>query len=180
MSKIKTLRMARHTMVTLSKKTKQDFGEVKTDKGELYYDGDGELEEGMDVYMWSEEGDGSWIIPADGDYVTETRVVTVEGGVAVKIVDKDGSGSGEGGNETQEDMSKKYVSREEYNQLLDVVNTLVSGFAEVKPAVAETKKTVEKMAKTSVQKSANEDSNIQDRSNMSDGERMGSLMTRGK
>lgn len=59
------------------------FAEVVTDKATLIYDG--ELVEGVDVSVENEAGE---IVPAeDGEYKTETQVITVEGGKVTKIED---------------------------------------------------------------------------------------------
>lgn len=63
-----------------------EFSKIATDKGELEIDED-EISEGVAVFVVDEAGER---VPAsDGDYVLEDgRVVTVAGGVVVKIVDK--------------------------------------------------------------------------------------------
>lgn len=59
------------------------FAEVVTDKATLIYDG--ELVEGVEVSVENEAGE---ILPAeDGEYKTETQVITVEGGKVTKIED---------------------------------------------------------------------------------------------
>lgn len=59
------------------------FAEVVTDKATLIYDG--ELVEGVEVSVENEAGE---IVPAeDGEYKTETQVITVEGGKVTKIED---------------------------------------------------------------------------------------------
>ena len=56
------------------------FGEIKTDKETLIYEGD--LVEGCEVFIESE----SELVPApNGEYKTEGEVITVETGVIVKI-----------------------------------------------------------------------------------------------
>lgn len=63
-----------------------EFSKIATDKGELEIDED-EVREGVAVFVVNEAGER---VPAsDGDYVLEDgRVVTVAGGIVVKIVDK--------------------------------------------------------------------------------------------
>lgn len=59
------------------------FAEVVTDKATLIYDG--ELVEGVEVSVENEAGE---IVTAeDGEYKTETQVITVEGGKVTKIED---------------------------------------------------------------------------------------------
>lgn len=58
------------------------FAEIVTDKGTLTYDG--ELAEGVEVFV---EQEGEFVAPEDGEYKTETQVITVEGGKVTKIED---------------------------------------------------------------------------------------------
>ena len=58
------------------------FAEIVTDKGTLTYDG--ELTEGVEVFV---EKEGEFVAPEDGEYKTETQVITVEGGKVTKIED---------------------------------------------------------------------------------------------
>lgn len=58
------------------------FAEIVTDKATLTYDG--ELAEGVEVFV---EVDGEFVAPEDGEYKTETQVITVEGGKVTKIED---------------------------------------------------------------------------------------------
>ena len=62
------------------------FGNVTTDKATLSWDGDGELEAGMEVYILDE--DGNRTKPEDGDYTTEDgKVIVVVDGVVSEIKD---------------------------------------------------------------------------------------------
>lgn len=59
-----------------------EMGRVETDRGDLYWEGEGELQEGTLVYV--REGDET--VPApDGDYRTAEIVIRVEGGAVVAI-----------------------------------------------------------------------------------------------
>ena len=58
------------------------FAEIVTDKETLTYDG--ELAEGVEVFV---EKEGEFVAPEDGEYKTETQVITVEGGKVTKIED---------------------------------------------------------------------------------------------
>ena len=58
------------------------FAEIVTDKATLTYDG--ELTEGVEVFV---EKEGEFVAPEDGEYKTETQVITVEGGKVTKIED---------------------------------------------------------------------------------------------
>ena len=62
------------------------FGNVTTDKATLSWDGDGELEAGMEVYILDE--DANRTKPEDGDYITEDgKVIVVVDGVVSEIRD---------------------------------------------------------------------------------------------
>lgn len=58
------------------------FAEIVTDKATLTYDG--ELTEGVEVFV---EKEGDFVAPEDGEYKTETQVITIEGGKVTKIED---------------------------------------------------------------------------------------------
>lgn len=77
------------------------FAEIETDKGTLTYEGD--LIEGVEVFI---EKEGEGLVPAeDGEYVTEDKVIKVEGGVVTSITDitkDEGEGEGEQGEEGEE------------------------------------------------------------------------------
>ena len=66
------------------------LGEVKTDKAVLTYDGDGELEVGMEVYVETEADDAiEYVHPEDGEYVMEDgRTIVVKAGIVEEIKDK--------------------------------------------------------------------------------------------
>lgn len=66
------------------------LGEVKTDKAVLTYDGDGELEVGMEVFVETEADDTlEYVHPEDGEYVMEDgRTIVVKAGIVEEIKDK--------------------------------------------------------------------------------------------
>ena len=66
------------------------LGEVKTDKAVLTYDGDGELEVGMEVFVETEADDNiEYVHPEDGEYVMEDgRTIVVKAGIVEEIKDK--------------------------------------------------------------------------------------------
>lgn len=72
MDKNKLLKLAKLVM---------KFAEIVTDKGTLTYDS--ELVEGVEVYIQDENGE--FVAPEDGEYKTETQVITIEGGKVTKI-----------------------------------------------------------------------------------------------
>ena len=66
------------------------LGEVKTDKAVLTYDGDGELEVGMEVFVETEADDTiEYMHPEDGEYVMEDgRTIVIKDGFVEEIKDK--------------------------------------------------------------------------------------------
>lgn len=71
------------------------FGNVTTDKATLTWDGDGELEAGMEVYILDEDGNRQK--PEDGDYTTEDgKVIAVADGIVTEIRDKEAEVAPEG------------------------------------------------------------------------------------
>ena len=67
------------------------LGEVKTDKAVLTYDGDGELEVGMEVFVETEADDTiEYIHPEDGEYVMEDgRTIVIKDGFVEEIKEKE-------------------------------------------------------------------------------------------
>lgn len=63
------------------------LGEVKTDKAVLTYDGDGELEVGMEVFVETEANDTiEYMHPEDGEYVAEDgRTIVIKDGFVEEI-----------------------------------------------------------------------------------------------
>ena len=66
------------------------LGEVKTDKAVLTYDGDGELEVGMEVFVESGAEDAiEYVHPEDGEYLAEDgRTIVIKDGIVEEIKDK--------------------------------------------------------------------------------------------
>ncbi len=63
------------------------LGEVKTDKAVLTYDGDGELEVGMEVFVETGAEDSiEYVHPEDGEYMTEDgRTIVIKDGFVEEI-----------------------------------------------------------------------------------------------
>ena len=59
------------------------MGSISTDNGVLFWDGDGELEAGVNVYQENE--DGEWIPAADGEYKIEGYVIEVADGKVSEV-----------------------------------------------------------------------------------------------
>lgn len=58
------------------------FESIVTDKGEIFYDAES-LEEGIEVYLYDENGDRQ--VPEDGEYASEDKVIVVEAGKVKEI-----------------------------------------------------------------------------------------------
>lgn len=108
------MKILNQAKLKLAKMLNLEFASVSTDKGNLYYDGDGELIEGIEVYQ--NDSDGNQAPAEDGEYITESRVVNVSGGVVASIVSKDA---------IVEDELKE-VTREEFDELKAMVSELAS------------------------------------------------------
>lgn len=67
------------------------LGEVKTDKAVLTYDGDGELEVGMEVFVESGAEDAiEYVHPEDGEYLAEDgRIIVIAAGIVEEIKEKE-------------------------------------------------------------------------------------------
>ena len=67
------------------------LGEVKTDKAVLTYDGDGELEVGMEVFVETEADDTiEYMHPEDGEYLAEDgRTIVIKDGFVEEIKEKE-------------------------------------------------------------------------------------------
>lgn len=96
-----------------------EFNQVQTDNGVIEFDGS-EPEVGMTVYR--RDADGELVIAEDGDYPTETRIITVEAGKIADIKDKEDS-------EPEPEMEKEETNDElaaEVAQLKADLSTLTA------------------------------------------------------
>lgn len=75
MDKIKLFKLARLVM---------HFGSVTTDKGVLMYEGD-DIQTDLDVTM--EDSNGEVVIPEDGEYKTEDKLIIVKDGKVESVTD---------------------------------------------------------------------------------------------
>ena len=83
------------------------FGNVTTDKATLSWDGDGELEAGMEVYIL--DADGNRTKPEDGDYTTEDgKVIAVADGIVAEIRDSEAEVAPQG---EENDMKAEHLAR---------------------------------------------------------------------
>lgn len=65
------------------------FGSIETDKATLYWEGDGELEAGVEVFIENEEGLKE--AASDGDYAYDDKIIVVADGKVSEIKDKEES-----------------------------------------------------------------------------------------
>lgn len=112
------------------------FAEIETDKGTLTYEGD--LIEGVEVFI---EKDGELVSAEDGEYVTEDKVIKVEGGVVISITDitKDEGQEGEGeqGEEEVIEMEGQEGEGEKPIETNDEVEDLKNQIQELETQIAE-------------------------------------------
>ena len=88
------------------------FGNVVTDKATLSWDGDGELEAGMEVYILDEEGNRQK--PEGGDYTTEDgKVIAVADGIVTEIRDAEAEVAPEEENEMKAEHMARVAKFEE-------------------------------------------------------------------
>lgn len=88
------------------------FGNVTTDKATLSWDGDGELEAGMEVYILDEDGNRNK--PEDGDYTTEDgKVIAVADGIVTEIRDAEAEVAPEEENEMKAEHMARVAKFEE-------------------------------------------------------------------
>ena len=91
------------------------FGNVVTDKATLSWDGDGELEAGMEVYILDEEGNRNK--PEDGDYTTEDgKVIVVADGIVTEIRDAEAEVAPEENEMKAEKMARIAKFEESYEE----------------------------------------------------------------
>lgn len=73
------------------KRLLMEFNNLSTDKAELYWEEDSELEVGYKVFV--EDAEGNKVPAEDGEYTSDENVIKVEGGVVTSIEKKDEAGS---------------------------------------------------------------------------------------
>lgn len=69
------------------KRLLMEFNNLSTDKAELYWEEDSELEVGYKVFV--EDADGNKVPAADGEYISDENKIEVEGGVVTEIEAKE-------------------------------------------------------------------------------------------
>lgn len=99
--------------MNLSKKLKLMFrqilmkaGSMTTDRAVLLWDGEGELAEGMEVFVEETDAEGNvnYVSPEDGEFIAEGIKIVIEGGVVKSIVKVD---------DTTEDVVEENMAEEE-------------------------------------------------------------------
>ena len=104
------------------------LGEVKTDKAVLTYDGDGELEVGMEVFVESGAEDAiEYVHPEDGEYLAEDgRTIVIKDGFVEEIKEAEPTEPMEPTTEpvTEEPAEPTFDAEAAYNELLAEVQTL--------------------------------------------------------
>lgn len=149
MNKLEIAKKAMADFLGVPYAEKQKFESVSTDQGLLEYDG--ELNVGTEVFVLDEEGER---VPApDADYLTESRVVKVEGGIVTSIDEA----------VIEEEMQEEVptvaevasVSVDDFNalvakveQLKEIVNQVIGAVDEVKTDVGEVSEAFSKAVKT--------------------------------
>lgn len=139
------------------------LGEVKTDKAVLTYDGDGELEVGMEVFVETGAEDSiEYIHPEDGEYLAEDgRTIVIKDGFVEEIKEAQAQEPTEPAEPTTEPVNENMAEPTEpmeptepvseptepaeptfdaeasYNELLAEVQTLKTELQELKDKVNE-------------------------------------------
>ena len=126
------------------------LGEVKTDKAVLTYDGDGELEVGMEVFVETEADDNiEYVHPEDGEYVMEDgRTIVIKDGFVEEIKEAEPTEPMEPAEPATEEMAEPMEPTTEpmpteptfdaeaaYNELLAEVQNLKAELQELKDKV---------------------------------------------
>lgn len=111
----------------------EEFGVVKTEEGELIYEGEDDLKEGDEVFIVSEEGGN---IPApDGEYHTEDgKVIKVVDGKVESIVDRDAEVAPEGESEEMERLRNANEALRKENEALKSQISRMEKMSVAKPA----------------------------------------------
>ena len=103
--------------MNLSKKLKLMFrqilmkaGSMTTDRAVLLWDGEGELAEGMEVFVEETDAEGNvnYVSPEDGEFIAEGIKIVIEGGVVKSIVKVDDTTE-----VTKEDVVEENMAEEE-------------------------------------------------------------------
>lgn len=157
------MQLIKEKLASLLIEVEEKFEVVKTDKAVLEYSGD--LKEGIDVFVSDAETEER-TPAADGEYVTEdNKVITIEGGKIVSIVEKEeekpiedekpveepAKEEAEEENKEEEPVEKP---QEEPKEEEVEPSELEKKIADLEEKVAELKKAIEEMQKSNEEKFA--------------------------
>ena len=106
-----------------------EFGNITTDKGVLYWDGDEDLKAGDRVFI--EDADGNRSDAADGDYVTADgkTIVVVEGAVS-EIRDPEAEVAPQGEGEAEQESAEKMAAQSRAAKMEESYDEKMSKIAE--------------------------------------------------
>ena len=116
------------------------LGEVKTDKAVLTYDGDGELEVGMEVFVESGAEDTiEYIHPEDGEYIMEDgRTIVIKDGFVEEIKEKvEEEPTAEPTESATEPAEPTFDAEAAYNELVAEMQAMKAELQELKDKVNE-------------------------------------------
>lgn len=88
-------------------KSLMKFGQINTDKGNLYWEGENDLEIGVEVYVDGE--DETKVIAEDGEYVYEDKTIVVVDGKVSEIIEKEEP-------EVEEESVEVSASKQKFNK----------------------------------------------------------------
>lgn len=103
-NKIKNKKSMANKIKEALKKLLMEFNNLSTDKAELYWEEDSELNVGYKVFV--DDAEGNRVPAEDGEYISDENVIKVEGGIVTEIEKKDPADSEEeqAAEETQEEV----------------------------------------------------------------------------
>lgn len=103
------------------------FGSIETDKATLYWEGDGELETGLEVYI--ENTEGLKEAASDGEYAIEDKIIVVEDGKISAINDKE--------EETEDSVEDEIAETAEFSKFSKIKAVFEESYEEKERQIAE-------------------------------------------
>lgn len=155
--------LIKERLASLLEEVEVKMSTVKTDKAVLEYDGD--LKEGIDVFVSDAETEER-TPAADGEYVTEdNKVITIEGGKIVSIVEKEEEKPIEDEKPVEEPVKEEAEEEKKEEEPVEKPqeepkeeevepSELEKKIADLEEKVAELKKAIEEMQKSNEEKFA--------------------------
>jgi len=110
------------------------FDSVSTDKADLFYDHEGELVVGDEVYIYDAEGERA--VPEDGDYESDGYIYVIKEGKVDEIREKE-AGSEEKADEALEEVEVPEVPEEKEDTLTPRVEALEAKIADLEAKIAD-------------------------------------------